>query len=444
MFKNNKIFVLGMARSGYEVAKLLAKRGNEVILNSNADDEDENHIKELKELGVDLILGTHPENLLDNSFDYVVKNPGVKEEHDYVIKARELNIPVINEVELAYLLLPEDVYIIGITGSNGKTTTTTLIYEILKEAKLPVTLAGNIGYPLSSVVESTKPKDILVLEISVQQLFNLDKFKTNISVLTNIYNAHLNLTGTKEKYIELKKKIFNHHTDKDYAVLNYDNEDVTNMTSDILSQKEYFSSKTIAKGCYIKENAIYYYDEKIIDISSLKVVGSHNYENVMAAILVAKILNVKNEVICNVLESFKGVEHRIEFVRDINGIKVYNDSKGTNMKASQIALSSFKSPTILLLGGLDQKGDFNELREYFNNVKIVLAYGETKNKIKEFCDTINKECIVVNNLKEATELAYKNAVNGDIILLSPACASWDQFKDYEERGRLFKEYINNL
>jgi len=444
MFKNNKIFVLGMARSGYEVAKLLAKRGNSIVLNSNAEDEDENHIKELKELGVELILGTHPENLIDNNFDYVIKNPGVKENHDYVVKARELNIPVINEVELAYRLLPEDVYIIGITGSNGKTTTTTLIYEILKEAKLPVTLAGNIGYPLSSIVERTKSKDILVLEISVQQLFNLDKFKTNISVLTNIYNTHIELTGTKERYIELKKKIFNHHTTDDYAVLNYDNEDVTNMTSDIVSHRLYFSTKDNVDGCYIINNSIYYKSDKVIDLNDIFIKGMHNYENVMSAIVVAKILNVNNEVICKVLKEFKGVEHRIEYVRELNGIKIYNDSKSTNMKACQTALSSFDEPTVLILGGMERGGDFNELKEYFNNVKIVTAYGETKNKIKEFCDTMNIECIVVDNLKEATELAYKNAVNGDIILLSPACASWDQFKDYEERGRLFKEYINNL
>ena len=444
MFKNNKIFILGMARSGYEAAKLLAERGNKIIINDSGTDNDENHVKELKDLGVEVILGSHPEGLITNDIDYIIKNPGIKENHQYIERARELNIPVLNEVEMAYLLLPKDITIIGVTGSNGKTTTTTLIYEMLKEYNLPVVLAGNIGFPLSKFIKEVKPKDILVMEISIQQLFNLDKFKTNISVLTNIYNAHLNLTGNKEKYIELKKKIFNHHTKDDYAILNYDNEDVMNMTNDIASQKEYFSSTTEAKGCYIKDDAIYYYDEKIIDISNLKLVGSHNYENVMAAILVAKILNVKNEVIQNVLESFKGVEHRIEFVRDINGVKVYNDSKGTNMKACQIALSSFTSPTILLLGGLDQKGDFNELKEYFNNVKMVVAYGETKNKIKEFCDTMNKECMVVDNLKEATDIAYKNSTNGDIILLSPACASWDQFKDYEERGRLFKEYINNL
>jgi len=282
------------------------------------------------------------------------------------------------------------------------------------------------------------------MEISVQQLFNLDKFKTNISVLTNIYPTHIELTGTKDKYLSLKKKIFNHHTKDDYAVLNYDNKDVVNISNDILSHKEYFSSLEKANGCYIKDNSIYYYDDKIIDISNLNVKGMHNYENIMASIVVAKILNISNEIICETLKKFKGVEHRIEFVRDIKGIRIYNDSKSTNMKACQIALSSFESPTILLLGGMERGADFNELTDYMNNVKLVLGYGETKEKIKELCDKINKKCIIVDNMKEATDIAYKNSIKGDIILLSPACASWDQFKDYEERGRLFKEYINNI
>lgn len=444
MFKNNKIFILGMARSGYEAAKLLANRGNKIIINDNDANQDENHIKELKALGVEIVLGSHPEGLITSDIDYVIKNPGIKENHEYITKARELNIPVLNEVEMAYMLLPKDITIIGVTGSNGKTTTTTLIYEILKANNLPVVLAGNIGFPLSKFINEVKPKDILVMEISIQQLFNLNEFKTNISVLTNIYNTHIELTGTKEKYIELKKKIFNHHTEDDYAVLNYDNEDVINNTDDISSYKEYFSINNKTNGCYIKDNSLYYKEEKIIDLKDIFIKGNHNYENIMASVMVAKRLNVPNNIICKVLKEFKGVEHRIEFVREINGIKIYNDSKSTNMKACQTALSSFNDPTLLILGGMERNGDFNELTDYMKNVKLVVCYGETKNKIKDFCDKIGIRCIVVNTLKEATTITYENSMNGDIILLSPACASWDQFKDYEERGRLFKEYINNL
>lgn len=442
MFENNKIFILGMARSGYEAAKLLATRNNKIILNDKNPDQDKNHIEELKKLGVTLIFGDYNLDML-NGIDYVIKNPGIKDSHELISKAKELGIPVINEVEMAYRLLPKDITLIGVTGSNGKTTTTSLIYEILKNAKLPVTLAGNIGYPLSAYVKDIKSKDILLMEISIQQLCNFDKFKTNISVLTNIFDAHLDFVGSKENYINIKKRIFSHHKKEDLAVLNYDNKDVLNSTNDILSYKEYFSKNNTNAKCYMIDNDIYYDNKKLISTSDILLKGNHNYENVMAAIIVAKRLNVSDEVIINTLKNFKSVEHRIEFVRELNGVKIYNDSKATNVTATQIALSSFKEPTILLLGGLDRKHSFDGLIEYMNNVKLVVCYGETKNRIKEFCDNLNIECIVKDTLVESAEVAINNSIKGDVILLSPACASWDQFKDFEERGRVFKEYINN-
>ncbi len=443
MFENNKIFVLGMARSGYEAAKLLAKRGNEVILNDIKEEQEKSHIKELEELGVKLYLGSSRTDLIDESIDYVVKNPGIKDSNEIIIRAKELNIPVINEIEMSYRLLPKDITLIGVTGSNGKTTTTTLIYEILKEANLPVVLAGNIGFPLSSFVESIKPKDILLMEISIQQLCNFDKFKTNISVFTNIFDAHLDFVGSKENYINIKKRIFNHHTKNDYAVLNYDNEEVRNNTHDIMSSIDYFSKNNKEVKCHIEDNYVYYDGNKIISTDDILIKGAHNYENVMAAILVAKRLNVSDEVIIKVLKKFKGVEHRIEFVREINGVKVYNDSKATNVKATEIALSSFNKPTILLLGGLDRGHSFNDLTEYMKNVKLVVSYGQTKDRIKEYCDSIGIKCIVTDELIPATKIAIDNSNSGDVLLLSPACASWDQFSDFETRGRIFKEYINS-
>ena len=443
MFKNNNLFILGMARSGYESAKFFAKRGNKIIINDKNEDEDKKHVKELEELGVKVILGSHPVDLITKDIDYVIKNPGIKDSHEMIVKAKELGIPVINEVEAAYMLLPKDITIIGVTGSNGKTTTTTLIYEILKHAKKSVVLAGNIGFPLSSLVDNIKSNNILLMEISIQQLCNLDKFKTNISVLTNIYEAHLDFVGNKENYINVKKRIFNHHTKKDIAILNYDNIDVLNNTNDIMSSKLYFS-KNNKTDCYIKDNAIYYKDNKIINISDISLKGIHNLENIMASILTVKQFNVSDDDIISVLKEFKGVEHRIEYVKEIDGIKIYNDSKSTNVKATQIALSSFIEPTILLLGGLDRGHSFEELTEYMGNVKLVISYGQTKNRIKEYCDKINKECIVVDTLKDAVLVASNNATKGNVILLSPACASWDQFKDFEERGKTFKEYINNI
>lgn len=443
MFENCKIFILGMARSGYEAAKVLAHKNNKIVINDQNENQDQNHINELEKLGVKVILGNQSAELIDDTFDYVIKNPGIKDSHDIIQRARKLNIPVINEVEMCYRLLPENVTIIGVTGSNGKTTTTTLIHEILKKAKLPVVLAGNIGYPLSSKLNSIKSNDILLMEISIQQLCNFEKFKTNISVLTNIYDAHLDFVGNKENYINIKKRIFYNHTDNDYAILNFDNECVMNNFNDILSQKEYFSKYNCNSLCHIVEDEIIYNNRKIISLKEVMLKGDHNYENVMAAIMVAKKLKVDDRVIVNVLKNFSGVEHRIEFVREMNGIKIYNDSKSTNVKATEIALSSFQEPTILLLGGLERNHSFDELTAHMKNVKLVVSFGETKKRIAQYCKRIGIDCFVEDNLKNAVDAALSNAKEGDVILLSPACASWDQFKDYEERGIKFKEYINN-
>lgn len=443
MFENCKIIILGMARSGYEAAKILASRNNEVILNDKNNVQDENHVKELESLGVKVILGSHPVDLIDESIDYVIKNPGIKDSHEMITRAKELGIPVINEVEMSYRLLPKDVTIIGITGSNGKTTTTSLVYEILKSAKLPVLLAGNIGFPLSSILNEIKSGDILLMEISIQQLCNFDKFKTNISVLTNIFDAHLDFVGNKENYINIKKRIFNHHTESDYAILNYNNDDVVSNISDIASHKEYFSIDDKNALCHVEDDNIVYDNKVLISTNDILLRGNHNYENVMTAIMVAKRLNVSDDVIVDVLKKFKSVEHRIEYVREINGVKVYNDSKATNVKATEIALSSFNEPTILLLGGLDRGHSFDDLSPHMKNVKLIVSYGQTKDRIKEYANSIGIDCIITDDLKSATDIAVSNSISGDIILLSPACASWDQFNDFEERGRLFKEYINN-
>lgn len=444
MFKNNKILILGFARSGYEAAKLLIERDNEVILNDAKTSHDENQIKELEEKGVKLILGSHPDDLLDTSFDYLIKNPGVPIDHKYVLKAKELNIEVINEVEMAYRLFPEGIKLIAITGTNGKTTTTTLIHEIIKQAKLPVHLTGNIGYPLCSFLNKLKKGDIVVMETSCQQLENLEQFHPNIAVMTNLSPAHIDFLKTYENYKNVKTKIFKNQTSDDIAILNIDNQDVLMQTKSIKSKVKYFSSSNEINGCYIKENAIYYYDEKIIDVDEIKLVGKHNYENIMCAIMVAKELNIKNEYIKEVLKTFSGVEHRLEYVKTINNITFYNDSKATNIKSTQIALSSFKTPIILIMGGLERGQDFNELTPYIKNVKLIVCYGENKLRIKDFADSLNIKAIVENDLKQATKKAYANAQEKDTILLSPASASWDQYKCFEDRGCEYKNQIKEI
>lgn len=441
MVSNKNIFILGMARSGYEAAKVLAENNNVIINDENAD-QDLSHIEELKMLGVNVILGSHPDELFTENIDILVKNPGIKESHKYVIKARELNIPVINEVELAFGLLPKDVTLIGVTGSNGKTTTTTLIFEFLKEQYENIHLTGNIGYPLISFISKIKPNDIVLMEVSVQQLLNVENFKTNISVLTNLSHAHLDHVGTYENYKSIKKRIFKHHSKSDISILNYDSSDVMDITNDINSTKLYFS-KNYKTDIYLENNNIYYKNNFLINTTDIRIKGDHNYENIMAAILVAKIFNISDKNIFKVLNEFKGVEHRIEFVKELNGRLIYNDSKSTNIVATKIALNSFKDPIILLLGGLDRGQSFLELKEYAN-IKHVICYGENKKKIYNDMMSSNIKVDLVDNLKDATIKAYELSSEKDVILLSPGSASWDQFKDFEERGNKYKEYIDNL
>lgn len=445
MSDNRKAFVLGMARSGYESAKLLVSQGYEVIVNDGSTEQNLEQMKELQSLGIRIVLGSHPDDLIDNTFEMIVKNPGISNSHKYIEKARNLNIPVINELELAFSYFPEGVTIIGVTGTNGKTTTTTIIYEILKKASMRVFLMGNIGYPACSFVAHLKDKDIVVIEVSDHQLCNVSDFKTNISVLTNISEAHLDFHGSYDIYKDMKRRIFNHHTKSDIAILNLDDKEVLNLTKDIESTKKYFSSSSLNKlGCTIDDGSIYYNKDKIISLNEVKIEGKHNYENVMTAIAVVKELGIANEIISSVLKTFGGVEHRVEYVKTINHIDFYNDSKSTNITSTQTALSSFTKPTVLLLGGLDRGHSFDKIKDYLTNVKLIVAYGEAKMRIEDFAKKCGIPCKVVNTLVEATEIAYNSSREGYVVLLSPACAAWDQFKDFEARGNLFKEYVNNL
>ena len=445
MFENKKIFILGMARSGYHAARILAKRNNKILLTDINPNQDKAHIKELEKLGVKLILGSDPDDILDESYDYIIKNPGVKFDNKYVKYAEEHNIKVINEIEMAYHLLPKGVKLIAITGTNGKTTTTTLTYEIVANAfKGRTHLAGNIGFPLCEIIENIKENDYLVMEIGVPQLHDFYDFNPDIAILINIFEAHLDMFKTREYYNENKLRMFQNHTNKNIAIINNDNEDAYRITKNIKSTKKYFSSNNVIDGCYLKDDTIYYYDEKIINTKDVKLQGKHNYENMMCAIMVAKELNIPNDIIIDTLKEFSGVEHRIEYSGTINGIDFYNDSKATNVTSTQIALSAFNKPTILILGGLDRGHSFEGLTNYMKNVKLVCSLGQTNKRIKEYCDKINIKCIVNETLKEALTNAYENATEGDIILLSPACASWDQYKCFEDRGTEFKNIVKEL
>ena len=439
MFENKKILILGMARSGYEAAKVLVTHHNQILI-TDQKEQDEKHIKELEDLGVTFILSDHPEDLLDKSYDYVIKNPGITYEHAVCKKAETLEIPVTNEVEVAYSYLPKNVKIIGITGSNGKTTTTTIIYELLKSAGLPVHLGGNIGYPVCSLINDVNEGDILVLEISGHQQHDFIHFKTDISVMTNLSPVHLDFFHTYENYKYHKSHILRNTS---LSILNKDNEDVLEVSKDITCRKLYFSSKQPAD-CFYQDGKIYYNQKEVLEEKNIQIKGIHNMENIMCAYLVAKEFDVSDEIIKQVLKDFKGVEHRIEYVSTVEGVEFYNDSKSTNVKSTQIALNTFKNPTILLLGGLDRGHSFDDLKTYLKNVKLIVCYGETKDRILEFSKKQNIPCEKFETLEESVKYAYKESEAGDVVLLSPACASWDQYPNFEVRGEEFKKIVNSF
>lgn len=442
MFQNKKIYIMGMARSGYEAAKLLANYNNKIVV-TDGKEQDLEQVQELESLGVQVIITDDQAQYLNDSFDYVIKNPGIRYDSECILKAGELKIPVVNEVEMAYHFLPDDVTIVAITGSNGKTTTSTLTYEMLRKSQRKAYLGGNIGYPLSSFIGKIESGDILVLEVSAQQLHDMYEFKADYAILTNLSEAHLEFFGTYENYIGHKKRIFQNQTSEDIAIINVGDSDSVSLTEDIVSTKIGFSSKVETDLC-IREGYICYKDEKIVSLNDIRIQGNHNYENIMCAIVVAKENGVDNESICEVLNSFVGVEHRIEFVRKVQGREFYNDSKATNVKSTQIALKSFSKPTILLLGGYERNHSFDELEGYMENVKCVVCYGATKHRILDFANRIGKNCKVVDTLSEAVKVAYHLSSEGDVILLSPACASWDQYKCFEDRGNEFKTVVESL
>lgn len=446
MFENKNVLILGLARSGTSCAKFLAKKGNNVVINDLKDSYDEDVLNELKSLGVKVVLGSHPDRLLNSDVDFLIKNPGVPIDHKYVLKAKELNIPVINEVEVAYhYLRKKDIKIIAITGSNGKTTTTTLIYEFLKEDKKSVHLVGNIGYPLCDFVDKAKDGDILVMEISCQQLENIKEFNPDVAVMTNIVEAHIDFMKTFEHYKYVKSKLLMNQTSSDVAILNKESKNLLEATKNAKSLKRYFSSKTKNNvDSYLENDFIYYKSEKIINVNDLILRGVHNYENIMAAIMGVKELGCNTSSIVTVLKKFSGVEHRLEYVAEKNGRIFYNDTEATNIKCTQIALDSFKEPTIIILGGLERGQNFNDLKSHSKNIKAIIAMGECKKRVKEFGDSINVPTYVCDYITDSTEKAYDVSSVGDVILLSPGSASWDQYEKCEDRGDLFKEYVKNI
>lgn len=443
-FQHKKVLVLGLAKSGASAASLLHKLGAFVTVNDKKPLQENPQAQDLLEQGIKVITGSHPIELLDEGYEYIVKNPGIPYSNPLVRGALERGIPVLTEIELAYLI--SEAPIIGITGTNGKTTTTTLIFEMLeKDGKRPL-IAGNIGKVASKVAQKATEENIVVMELSSFQLMGIETFRPHISIITNLYEAHLDYHGTKEEYAKAKANITRNQTEDDYLIINGDQEELIELTKYSKAKKVLFSTKRVIEdGAYIQDGIVYFRGEKLIDTEEIALPGSHNLENILAAVAAVKLAGGGNEAIRNVLKVFAGVKHRTQYVGEVNGRKFYNDSKATNTLATKAALSAFQSPIILLAGGLDRGNGFDDLIPYLKNVKAVITFGQTAEKISETARKAGIKTIVhAENVSDAVPKAYQLSEKGDIILLSPACASWDQYKTFEQRGDIFIEAVHRL
>ncbi|MFA1818659.1 UDP-N-acetylmuramoyl-L-alanine--D-glutamate ligase [Virgibacillus oceani] len=442
-FPYSRILVLGLAKSGTAAAKLLIENDRTVRVNDIAAKEEEGTVTELMSMGAEIILGSHPDFVLDD-IEIVVKNPGIPYDNPVLSEADKRGIPIITEIELAYFLT--EGLLIGITGSNGKTTTTTLITEMLTKSDQPVKIAGNIGLVATDVAQTLTEKERLVLELSSFQLMGIDKFRPNIAVLLNIYEAHLDYHKSMENYKAAKFNIFKNQSAEDYLVYNADDSILAEAVQSANAYKIPFSVKKPLKehGAWLDDEWIYFREEKIANRSEIVLVGEHNLENILAAIAAAKLNGASNEAIKNVLLTFSGVKHRLQFIMNHRGRLFYNDSKATNILATQKALASFNQPVILLAGGLDRGNEFTDLIPYLKSVKAVVAFGQTKEKLKHTADSQGLQTIMTEDVQQAVEAAYKVSAEGDVILLSPACASWDQYRTFEQRGDMFIQAVHTL
>ncbi|SFC75399.1 UDP-N-acetylmuramoyl-L-alanine--D-glutamate ligase [Bacillus sp. UNCCL81] len=443
-FQNKNVLVLGMAKSGYAASRLLKKLGATVTVNDRTPFEQNEIAQKLKSEGFNVICGEHPLSLIDDQPFCIVKNPGIPYTNPLLIEAVKRNIPIYTEIELAYLI--SEAPFIGITGSNGKTTTTTLALNMLQEGNKKPLVAGNIGTVACEVAENAKEDNIIVTELSSFQLMGIESFRPKISLITNIFEAHLDYHGTKDEYIKAKANIFKNQTENDFAVVNFDDENVMAMASQIRAKIIPFSTtKIMQDGAYVQNGFVFFKEKKVIEVEKIVLPGKHNLENILAAVAISKLLGVENDAIEKVLTTFTGVEHRLQFVTEINKRKFYNDSKATNILATQKAISSFQKPVILIAGGLDRGNGFDDLIPYFKNVKKMVTYGQTAEKLIDSAEKAGMKAVKsVDNVEDAVNEAFAHSEVGDIILLSPACASWDQFKTFEERGNKFIQAVHKL
>lgn len=467
-YKGQEVVVLGLAKSGVQVAKTLHAFGAKVIVNDKKDRDQCPEASELEALGISVLCGGHPEGLIHPGVSLLVKNPGIPYSVGPVQKAMELGIEVVTEVEVAYHICSAP--IIGITGSNGKTTTTTWVGKMLEAAGLRPIVAGNIGTPLSEAAASATSDNWMVVELSSFQLKGTTDFRPTVGCLLNVAETHLDYHGDMEDYVNSKAKLFANQLESDTAVLNWDDPVCRKLVPYVKSKLLPFSiTEKLVEGVYLDppyipevqdelRRMVVYRDaqgaaHEIVNVSEIGLPGRFNVENALAAAAIAIAAGAQPNQLAEPLMSFRGVEHRLEFVEKKNGVTYYNNSKATNSKATTMALRALNAPIVLIAGGLDRGSDYMELLPVFKDkVKAVVALGETREKIGRVAglagltrvvlvDTVEDSASALNTaIREATGLAQP----GDIVLLSPACASWDMFASYEERGRIFKEAVHNL
>lgn len=445
-YNGKKALVCGMARSGIAAAKLLNRLGARVTLQDMKKREEISaDVLALEGEGIVLYTGANPDEIACAQ-DLIVLSPGIPCDLPFIAAAEEAGIEVISEVELAYRLTPCP--ITAITGTNGKTTTTTLTGEIMKTAYSGTAVVGNIGIPYSEEVERLTEKDWVVAEISSFQMEKAKEFHPHISAVLNITPDHLNRHKTMDVYIAMKERVFAKQTAADFCILNHGDE-VCRKMADKTAAKVFFfdSSETLAEGIYLDGDAIEVrwgaINETLIHVDELQILGVHNYENVMAAAAMGICAGIALDTIRAVLKGFAGVAHRIEYVATVDGVDYYNDSKGTNVDASIRAVLAMKKPIVLIGGGYDKGSSFDEWTKLFpGRVKHLVLIGVTAPKVRasaeKFGFTAISDC---ETFEEAVDLCREKAEDGDCVLLSPACASWGMFDNYEQRGDMFKEQV---
>lgn len=444
-YQNKNVLVLGLGKSGINAASLLKRLGANVVVNDKNTPKDLTQVNKLKKMGIDVITGSHPLELLDN-ISLIVKNPGIPYSNSLISEAVKRGLKIITEPELAYEIL--DAPLIAVTGTNGKTTTTTMIALMLNQGRKKghAYTAGNIGISATKIAQKADANDTMVAELSSFQLMGITKLHPRIAVLTNIYEAHTDYHKTRANYIKAKMRITMNQTENDYFVVNWDNSEWQELAKQSQAKIIPFSRQCLTKdGAYLSNGKLFFRNEEIMSAEDINVPGSHNIENALAALAVAKLLGQSNEYIVEVLKTFSGVKHRTQYVTTFNDRKFYNDSKATNIESTQKALDGFKAPVVLLAGGLDRGFTFERLEPYFKNLRGIVLFGQTADLLEQAAKKAGvKQIKQTQDAVSAVPLAYKMSEPGDIILLSPACASWDQWPTFEVRGDKFIEAVEKL